>query len=187
MSLAAIAIIGRQGNPIYIRDFDDTNLLFNLYRQKSTPSEADNDFFCDAFIEETAEQRSEWQCSIKNQFELFSAYERLVQILEGGWKGAGMGPDACWMGLVCSVGGFNAYGYVTTNVRYITLVEDIFAPEDAQLQMARENELKTLLSQLHVLYTDYLLNPFSIPNSKISSNRFSSGVLNLVNNFNERR
>lgn len=44
------------------------------------------------------------------------------------------------LSLLCSVS-----GYVTTNVRYITLVEDIFAPEDAQLQMARENELKTLL------------------------------------------
>ena len=33
-------------------------------------------------------------------------------MLEGGWKGAGVGPDACWMGLVCSVGGFNAYGKI---------------------------------------------------------------------------
>ncbi|KAL3801409.1 hypothetical protein HJC23_007019 [Cyclotella cryptica] len=164
MSLAAIAIISRQGNPIFIRDFDDANLLFNLYGQKSTLSEADNDFFCDSLIEETKEQRSEWQCCIKHQFALFSAYERLVQMLEGGWKGAGVGPDACWMGLVCSVDGFNAYGYVTTNARYITLVEDVFAPDDAQLQKARENELKTLLvSDDHTPYRDaFLLIQFTI-------------------------
>jgi hypothetical protein len=34
---------------------------------------------------------------------------------------------------------------VTTNARYITLVEDVIAPEDAQLQKSRENELKILL------------------------------------------
>ena len=112
MSLAAIAILGRQGNPIYIRGFDDANLLFNIYGKKSTPSKADNDFFCDALIEETIEQRTEWECCIKYQFALFSAYERFVQMLEGGWKGAGVGTDACWMGFLCSVDGFNAYGKI---------------------------------------------------------------------------
>ena len=112
MSLAAMAIIGRLGNPIYLQSFEENlpiPLLFDIYT--TNPSFVpDDDFFCDSLVEETAEQRSEWPCRMKYQFALFTAYERLTAMLEGGWKGAGIGPDACWCGLVCNVDGFHAYG-----------------------------------------------------------------------------
>jgi hypothetical protein len=112
MSLAAMAIIGRLGNPIYLQSFEENlpiPLLFDIYT--TNPSFVpDDDFFCDSLVEETAEQRSEWPCCMKYQFALFTAYERLTAMLEGGWKGAGIGPDACWCGLVCNVDGFHAYG-----------------------------------------------------------------------------
>lgn len=108
MSIAAVAVIGRLCQPIYLRDFS-TPLLFDLYTQSSIPGQPDEDYFCDSIVEETAEQQSEWPCRMKYQFSLFAAHDKMVQMLEGGWKG-GVGPDACWMGLVCSVDGFNAYG-----------------------------------------------------------------------------
>lgn len=40
---------------------------------------------------------------------------------------------------------FHITGYVTTNTRYIALVEDVIAPENVQLQKSRENDLKTLI------------------------------------------
>lgn len=40
---------------------------------------------------------------------MFASYEKMGQMLEGGWKG-GAGLDACWMGMLCNVDGFNAYG-----------------------------------------------------------------------------
>jgi hypothetical protein len=109
MSIAAVAVMGRQGQPIYLRDFD-APLLFDMYSQPSA-TVPDNDFFCDSLIEETEEQKVEWPCRMKYQFALLAAYEKAVQMLEGGWKGVGgAGPDACWMGLVCNVDGFHAYG-----------------------------------------------------------------------------
>ena len=40
---------------------------------------------------------------------------------------------------------FNAYGYVTTNANYVTIVEDGIAPDNVQLLKSRDVELKTLL------------------------------------------
>ncbi len=108
MSIAAVAVVGRLGRPIYLRDFS-TPLLFDLYTQPFIPGQPDDDYFCDSLIEETAEQQSEWPCRMKYQFSMFAAHDIMVQMLEDGWKG-GAGPDACWMGLVCNVDGFNAYG-----------------------------------------------------------------------------
>lgn len=112
MSVAAIAVIGRLGNPLYLCDFASP-LLFDIYTQPTT-TQPDDDFFCDSLVEETSEQHSEWPCRMKYQFALFAAYDRVSQMLEGGWKGtSGLGADACWMGLVCTVNGYNAYGEET--------------------------------------------------------------------------
>ena len=39
-------------------------------------------------------------------------------------------------------------GYVTTNVRYVTLVEDSIVPENVQLQTSRDNEICVLMVRL---------------------------------------
>eukprot|EP00970_Alexandrium_tamarense_P014365 scaffold4049_cov204-Alexandrium_tamarense.AAC.52 len=146
MSLAAFAVIGRQGTPLYMRDFP-SNLFFDIYSQPLDSSS--DDFFGDSIQETTTKQQQQWPCSMKYQFMLHSACERMEEVLrEGGWKIPGSGSsgvDACWVGLLCGIDGFNAYGYVTTNTRYIALVEDAIAPENVQLQKSRENDLKTLI------------------------------------------
>jgi hypothetical protein len=41
-----------------------------------------------------------------------------------------------------------ATGYVTTNARYVTLVQDSIAPEHVQLQTSRDNEICVLMVRL---------------------------------------
>jgi len=202
MSLAALAVVNRQATPLYMRDYtasnnndacssyDDNNnnlLFFNLHGQLR---DDDGDIFGDdELIEETTtEQRKEWPCQLKYQFVLHSACERLEEVLMGNrWKAPGAsGMDANWVGLLCLSDNLRAYGYVTTNARYVTLVEDSIAPENAQLQKSRDNEMCLLMANAHRLYTETLLNPFTSLHSKITSKRFESGVTTLVHRFNGR-
>lgn len=146
MSLAALAVVSRRsGKPLYMRSFvTSSDLLFGQYGQNDTVGA---DFFGDILVEESLTQKSEWHCETKYEFMLNAASDRLDEILaEGKWKKPGAaGADACWVGLLCSMDSFNAYGYVTTNANYVTIVEDGIAPENVQLQKSRDNELKILL------------------------------------------
>jgi len=185
MSLAAIGVVSRRsGKPLYMRSFvESSDLLFGQYGQNDTVGA---DFFGDILVEESLSLTSEWSCEAKYEFMLHAASERLDEILaEGRWKKAGTtGADACWVGLLCSMDSFNAYGYVTTNVTYVTIVEDGIASDNVQLQKSRDVELKTLLSYVHRVYTESLLNPFSDINAKITSERFTTSVKSLVAGFN---
>ncbi|KAL3772201.1 hypothetical protein ACHAW5_009348 [Stephanodiscus triporus] len=128
----------------------------------------------------------EWPCRLSFQFILHSACHRLYEVLaENKWKAPGaVGMDACWVGYLCSSDNFRAYGYVTTNVRYVTLVEDSI--QNAQDQISRDAELCVLMSNAHRLYTESLLNPFAPLHDKITSKRFDSGVKSLVHQYNGR-
>mmetsp|Transcript_19989 Transcript_19989/g.43329 ORF Transcript_19989/g.43329 Transcript_19989/m.43329 type:complete len:187 (-) Transcript_19989:617-1177(-) len=185
MSLTALAIVSRQGSPLYLRDYSkDCNLIFGLDGQFG---DGDSDIFGDDNIipvkEMTPEQEDEWPCQLKHQFILHSACQRLDDVLrDNQWKTPGaVGMDACWVGFLCSSDNLRAYGYVTTNVRYVALVEDAM---ELQLQKSRESELCVLMSNVHRFYTESLLNPFSSPHSKITSKRFDSSATSLITNFN---
>jgi len=142
MSLAAIAVVSRRsGKPLYMRSFvESSDLLFGQYGQNETVSA---DFFGDILVEESLAQKSEWSCEEKYEFMLHAASDRLDEMK---WKKPGAaGADACWVGLLCSMDSFNAYGYVTTNANYVVIVEDGIAPDNVQLQKSRDVELKTLI------------------------------------------
>ncbi|KAK1738943.1 hypothetical protein QTG54_010259 [Skeletonema marinoi] len=163
MSLAAIAVVSRRsGKPLYMRSFvESSDLLFGQYGQNETVGA---DFFGDILVEESlAQKSSEWSCEENDRLD------------EMKWKKPGaVGADACWVGLLCSMDSFNAYGYVTTNANYVVIVEDGIAPDNVQLQKSRDVELKTLISYVHRAYTESLLNPFSDINAKITSERFTT-------------
>mmetsp|Transcript_15266 Transcript_15266/g.27751 ORF Transcript_15266/g.27751 Transcript_15266/m.27751 type:complete len:190 (-) Transcript_15266:319-888(-) len=187
MSLTAFAVVSQQGTPLYLRDYaTNSNLLFNLYGDDD-----DSDMFGDGIItveETTMKQKETWPCQLQYQFILHSACQRLEDVLRGNsnqWKAPGAsGMDACWVGLLCLSDNLRAYGYVTTNVRYVTLVEDSIAPENVQLQTSRDNEICVLMANVHRLYTETLLNPFTTLHSKITSKRFDSSVTTLVYGLN---
>mmetsp|Transcript_7790 Transcript_7790/g.16584 ORF Transcript_7790/g.16584 Transcript_7790/m.16584 type:complete len:192 (-) Transcript_7790:194-769(-) len=191
MSLSALAIVGRHRTPFYMRDFtiDADNLSsFGIYGQGGL-SEAE--FFGDHFgiaddeaIEKTS---SAWPCNLHHQFLLQAACDQLEEALrEGRWRPNGSGADACWVGSVMTSDNYKAFAYVTTNVRYISLIEDEIASDNPQVLKSHDNDLKNLFANIHRLYTDHLLNPFASPNSKITSKRFDLGVIHLADKFNGR-
>mmetsp|Transcript_16105 Transcript_16105/g.38654 ORF Transcript_16105/g.38654 Transcript_16105/m.38654 type:complete len:191 (-) Transcript_16105:378-950(-) len=186
MSLAALSVLSRQGTPLYLRDYadDDSNLFFDLNGQSA---DGGSDLFEDEMIpveEMSSKQKDEWPCQLDYQFVLHSACQRLDDVLrENKWKAPGAsGMDACWVGFLCLSDNLRAYGYVTTNTRYIALIEDSI--ENIQLQKARNSELCVLMANAHRFYTESLLNPFASLHSKITSKRFESNVTSLVNDFN---
>jgi hypothetical protein len=129
MSLTALAVISRQGAPLYLHDYASNNNDSHHHHLLKFDDDEFNDpddilFFSDtnddndAIITPTtsAKQRKEWPCRIKYQFVLHSACERLREILEDNmWKtppsGGAMGiMDACWVGYLCSSDNLRAYG-----------------------------------------------------------------------------
>lgn len=141
-----------------------------------------------SFQEERSTRTKEWPCSLRYQFLMNTAQDCLEEVLaENRWRKQGSnGADASWVGLLCRVDEFIAYGFVTTNVRYIALVEDSISPDNAQQhQISHQNDIKLFLANVHNLYVEYLLNPFSDPHSKIVSRRFDIGLTNLAQKINE--
>ncbi|KAL9182034.1 hypothetical protein ACHAXT_012377 [Thalassiosira profunda] len=176
MSLATLAVVGRDGAPLYLRDFAE--------------GDNDGDLFGDEIdvAETTQQQTAAWPCNVKYQFVLHAACQRLEESLkENKWRVPGAtGAEACWVGFLCLSDNLRAYGYVTTNARYITLVEDSIAPEKEQLQKARDGEVCTLMANVHKLHTESLMNPFTPLGTKITSKRFDAGVAGLANAFNSK-
>jgi hypothetical protein len=127
MSLTALAVISRQGAPLYLHDYASNNDSHHHLLKFDDDEFNDPDdilFFSDANDDNdaiittttSAKQRQEWPCRIKYQFVLHSACERLREILEDNmWKtppsGGAMGiMDACWVGYLCSSDNLRAYG-----------------------------------------------------------------------------
>lgn len=116
MSLTALAVVSRQGTPLYLHDYvttSESNLLFNF-------DDGNDDFDGEEQVvgltTTSSEQRQEWPCRLEYQFILHSACERLNEILEkNNWKvppggGGGSVVEACWVGFLCSSDNLRAYG-----------------------------------------------------------------------------
>jgi len=69
-----------------------------------------------------------------------------------------------------------------TGIKIIAMVEDAAGV----LQQQREIELKSLFSSVHVLYAEYLLNPFAKIGGEIVSGRFDEGIRKCVYDFNKK-
>ncbi len=127
-TLTAIAVISRQGSPLYLHDYASNN---DHWKQKEDDDQDFDDMLLggsdeyDTITENgervataitSAKQRQEWPCRIKHQFILHASCERLHEILEENkWKtppsGEAMGiMDACWVGFLCSSDNLKAYG-----------------------------------------------------------------------------
>jgi Sedlin, N-terminal conserved region len=61
-------------------------------------------------------------------------------------------------------------GYVTsTNIKILAMLSE-------SIELNHELHLKTLFSKVHNLFVEYVLNPWSVLQSKIDSIRFNEGV-----------
>lgn len=74
----------------------------------------------------------------------------------------------------------------TTEIRFLLAVEDHVNVMGDQ-QRAIDETIKHLLTQLHQLYVEYTLNPFSTLNGPIDSDHFDKKVEACVESFNRNR
>jgi hypothetical protein len=177
MAAISLAIIGKNNEPLFIKEFFDesnrcsTNFLyeeelFGLPPPKDRPPPA---------------------CSLRQQFILHSALDRFEQLAGPSpgyaWRTTNAsGTDAMFVGLLCPVDDLRVYGYMTTTqIKFILCVEDDALPDD---QPSVDEMIKRLLFKIHRLYVEQTLNPFSSMGAPISSPRFESQLKSTVTAYN---
>mmetsp|Transcript_19838 Transcript_19838/g.28962 ORF Transcript_19838/g.28962 Transcript_19838/m.28962 type:complete len:213 (-) Transcript_19838:226-864(-) len=202
MSLITVAVIGKDNNPLYLRDFVDNDSPYSYSpAQDALSSMSDEDDPFGFFTESSSTKNSDQHymndsSSLKNQFLIHSALDRLEEMEDDSAAGMGstrsgeakrssVGPNSMWIGSLGCFDETKVYGYSTsTKIKFLASVVDI---ENVKDHHVREAGLKALFTNVHDYYVEYTLNPFSQikAQKKISSRRFDDGVDELVRNFNE--
>lgn len=108
MAALSLAIIGKNNEPLYMKEFRDESLQDDVVPEEELfglPPAADGN----------GSSTGGWDCSIRHQFILHAAldrYEQLAGPAPGyGWRTAGVsGTDAMFMGLLCPVEDMRVYG-----------------------------------------------------------------------------
>lgn len=158
--VVALAVVSRDGTPLYLHDYNQPTASNPPSKEGYYDDEPImTGVGCDVVPKDSTNLINEWPCKLTFQFILHEAYHFLCKILiTNQWKipttmmggGSTDGSAACWVGYLCSSSGFQCYGYVTTNVFYIVIVEDTIAPDDKENQLSRDRELCMLMVYLIV-------------------------------------
>lgn len=180
MALVSLTLIGKENVPLYAREFTaDANTKYHVEGQLAFEDE----FFGKSGLD--------CDCSLRQQFLLNAALDRFEELAGPQammrWRTPGStGSDAMWVGLICPVEEFRVYGYLsTTKIKFLAVVEDSILPDQIQQQQSQEAKLKALFVNLHNLYVEYRLNPFSDVNCNIiTSKHFDEGVTRICNAYN---
>lgn len=186
MALVSFAVVGRENEPLYLRDFD---------KDEASPAEGEGAGFAEASPEDDpfgfftkSDARANESCSLHHQFIIHAALDRFEEItgpMAGNrWRTPGAtGSNAMWVGLLCPIEEVRVYGYLTnTSIKFMAVIKD----GDDRRQSIREADLKSLFANAHQLYVEYLLNPFSQLRGKIVSTKFDDGLKQHVQSFNEK-
>lgn len=236
MSLISLAIIGKDNEPLYLRDFQ----LRPLPSSSTTIDEKDKPEVDDKNNNKEEEEKKEdndpfgfFSCnklpgessSLRHQFLFHTALDIFDEVLHiptinnasssvaplgrtdtssnvnTNFKpqqstasllsnnttstSANVVSDSMWIGLLCPLEEMRIYGYLTnTNIKFMIIIKDTIT---TSIEIsARETELKLFFTNIHELYVEYMLNPFSNIKTKIISKRFDSGVQNCVNVCNKK-
>ncbi|EDW36308.1 GL16746 [Drosophila persimilis] len=79
-----------------------------------------------------------------------------------------------YLGLLYSTENHKIYGFVTNSrVKFIVVI-------DSSNVALRENEVRAIFRNLHILYTDAVCNPFYIPGESLTSKKFDRAVQKLM-------
>ncbi|CAD7078010.1 unnamed protein product [Hermetia illucens] len=79
-----------------------------------------------------------------------------------------------YLGLLYSTETHKIYGYVTnTKIKFIIVM-------DSSNTALRENEVRSMFRNLHILYTDAVCNPFYIPGEPLNSKKFDKSVRGIM-------
>ncbi|KAG5678372.1 hypothetical protein PVAND_008054 [Polypedilum vanderplanki] len=78
-----------------------------------------------------------------------------------------------FLGMLYATELYKIYGYMTnTKIKFILIVDSLNSA-------LRENEVRNIFRSLHVEYTNYISNPFTIPNEPIFSKSFDKNIRNI--------
>lgn len=184
MSAIALAIIGKNDKPIYMKEFANEDAEFIT---SSIPEEAL--FGLSSLSDEEDRSASSLintpiDCSLRQQFILHAALDRFEQLAgphSCGWREPGVtGNAAMFVGLLCPIEDMRVYGYMTTTqIKFLLTVED-----DAAYAMSADETIKRLFVKLHRFYVEYTLNPFSPFEGPIASERFDKKVRDCIVAYN---
>lgn len=197
MALVGLAVVGRENEPLYLRDFGADSLSAPA-EAAPPPTDAEDADASDPFGFFNREGRgANDSCSLRHQFIIHAALDRFEEMTGpssgGRWRTPGaVGNNAMWVGLLCPMEEVRVYGYLTnTGIKFLVLVEDedemmIQSGDTNKQTSARDKDLKAFMVVLHDLFVEYTLNPFSKLRGKISSRRFDDGVLKCVTALNAK-
>uniref|UniRef100_A0A7S4QZU2 Trafficking protein particle complex subunit n=1 Tax=Ditylum brightwellii TaxID=49249 RepID=A0A7S4QZU2_9STRA len=181
MALVTLAVIGKDNEPLYLRDFvqsrsegeeiekegtgdalskraeDETKIETDTPLDGSSSSSVGNTFDVDdpfGFL--TQELEPNESSSLKHQFMIHAALDRFEEItLAGdgrGWRTPGsIGANAMWIGLLCPIEELCIYGYLTNTG--IKFLAVIEDTNDKQQQQSRESDLKHLFVSNNVSFS----------------------------------
>lgn len=163
MSITSIAITSQNNHSsgdilAYAKEFKtgydddddvDSDLLNSILNLNEQPKD-DNDNY--TIIKKSKSNESVKECSIRHQFLLQSALDRMnndIQFenrLRISYHRQFQGADYMWIGLICTLDEYRFYGYITnTNVKIIISVKDDISPEEEETQRLRDEEIKKIM------------------------------------------
>ena len=179
MAAVGIAIIGRNNEPLYVREFlsehetengEDDAMLFGLKPLSTGSTQA---------------------ASSKCWFALHAALDRLEQLtktMDGKKKPLKGDKHKNFVGLLLPFEETRIYGYLTNSQnKILVLMED----EGPNFAADTESDAKQLLEETHELYIQEVMNPFhrhsdntASPSNKLSQ-KFDESIQKSIANFNQ--
>ena len=229
-ALVSIALIGRNNEPLYLRDFpsggisgvgtlvssspDSDNTTTGSNNNNNDISNTMNMEEDDPFgfmlttttIQNEDGSSSQYTSCLRHQFMVHAsldAFEEQVQMRQKAASSSQVSHD-CYMGLLCPIEELRVYGYMTkTGVKIIIMLEDTLdfyqfyqqretsnsssfpGSASSSTNATQEAEIKSLFAKIHVLYVQYLMNPFAKLKGKITSKKFDQSILTYVEQFNK--
>jgi len=167
MALLCLAIVGKSNEPLYISD-----ILSATQREEEKKDDC-RDFF--GFSDAAAND----SLSIRHELMMHAALDRMEEIFGIQSRGNNRSTsNSKWVGLLCPLEETFIYGYVTaTNIKFMAMVADNNGEPVA------EAHLKTMFINVHNLYVEHTLNPFSQLQQKVKSKRFDQRIHQVVDEY----
>uniref|UniRef100_A0A0K8TNU8 Trafficking protein particle complex subunit 2-like protein n=1 Tax=Tabanus bromius TaxID=304241 RepID=A0A0K8TNU8_TABBR len=107
------------------------------------------------------------------QYRVHAALDVVEEKCSSGTK-ATPEPRDLYLGQLYATEVHKIYGYVTnTKIKFIIVV-------DSSNTALRENEVRSMFRNLHILYTDAVCNPFYTPGDPLTSKNFDKNVRNIM-------
>lgn len=164
MALLCLAIVGKENEPLYLRDFQKGDSI--------DPASTSEQEECFGFGRAPTALND--SLSLEQEFKMHASIDQLEERLNEESSRAGM---TKWIGKLCPMEDTMIYGYVTpTHIKFLAMVESNFS--------IRESDLKVVFARTHDLFIQYTLNPFSKLRQRIDSPRFDAGVTEAVRSYN---